>query len=390
MFVELHILQNFAPSNLNRDDTNAPKDCEFGSYRRARISSQCFKRAIRTAFSSGGLLPGEDLAIRTKRVVGALADRLTAAGRPRDEAEQVAEAAILALGLKLDGEDTQYLLFLGDRELADMAAACLRYWDELRAAAPVEAAGKTAKQTKQAGKASVNPEVRNALRSTLDGGKATDLALFGRMLADLPAKNIDAASQVAHAISTNRVSTEFDFFTAVDDLKEHAGDRDDLGAGMLGTVEFNSACFYRYINVDTNQLLTNLGGDSGLARNGIEALIRASITAIPTGKQNSMAAHNLPSLVFAVVRDGGLENLANAFIQPVEPSRDGDLMVNSIKRLGEHFESLRGMYGENGLQGSWVATTHTDLVGSLADQPVTVDELVRSVADAVSTVEAVS
>jgi CRISPR system Cascade subunit CasC len=47
MFIELHILQNFAPSNLNRSDTGAPKDCEFGGHRRARISSQCLKRAIR-------------------------------------------------------------------------------------------------------------------------------------------------------------------------------------------------------------------------------------------------------------------------------------------------------------------------------------------------------
>ena len=47
MIIELHMLQNFAPSCLNRDDTNSPKECEFGGYRRARISSQCIKRAIR-------------------------------------------------------------------------------------------------------------------------------------------------------------------------------------------------------------------------------------------------------------------------------------------------------------------------------------------------------
>ncbi len=381
MFVELHILQNFVPSNLNRDDTNAPKDCEFGGYRRARISSQCFKRAIRTAFSTQGLLPPEDLAVRTKRLARALVGRMTSAGQPAEEAERVAEAAISALGLKLDGDETQYLLFLGDREIDAMADVCLRHWDTLREAPPVDVAGKTAKQAKQAGKENVSAEVGNALKGALNGGQAADLALFGRMLVDLPARNVDAASQVAHAISTNRVSTEFDFFTAVDDLKAGASDREDLGAGMLGTVEFNSACFYRYANLDTDQLLSNLAGNSELARRGIEAFLRAAIMAIPTGKQNSMAAHNLPSLVFAVIRDRGLENLANAFLQPVEPDRGGDLVANSVRQLGKHYADLRGMYGDNGLLGSWVATTHPELVGSLAEHTVSIDELVKDVTD---------
>jgi CRISPR system Cascade subunit CasC len=154
-------------------------------------------------------------------------------------------------------------------------------------------------------------EIKKELNRLLNGGMAVDLALFGRMLADLPNKNIDAACQVAHALSTNKVSMEFDFFTAVDDLSPE----EETGAGMMGTVEFNSACFYRYANIDLKQLTGNLAGDSELAQKAVEAFLRAAVATIPTGKQNSMAAQNPPSLVFAVVRDKGLWSLANAFVK---------------------------------------------------------------------------
>src|SRR5690348_12107062 len=98
MFVELHMLQNFAPSNLNRDDTNAPKDCEFGGYRRARISSQCLKRAIRTSFKEDHVLPPDRLAVRTRLLVDALTEKLEAAEKSPTEASAVATAALLSVG----------------------------------------------------------------------------------------------------------------------------------------------------------------------------------------------------------------------------------------------------------------------------------------------------
>lgn len=49
MLIEIHIIQNHAPSNLNRDDSGSPKSAMFGGYRRARISSQCLKRCYRTS-----------------------------------------------------------------------------------------------------------------------------------------------------------------------------------------------------------------------------------------------------------------------------------------------------------------------------------------------------
>lgn len=376
MFVELHMVQNFAPANLNRDDTGAPKDCEFGGYRRARISSQSIKRAIRTEFPHLELLPAAHRATRTKRLSDEMARRLTILGRDSVQAEQVADTLIKGTGLGLDKEGkTEYLLFLGEREIEAFVDLCDRHWDRLAAsAAPVGRA------TKQAGKEAVPSGLRTAVLSSLNGGRAADLALFGRMLADLPEHNIDAACQVAHAISTNRVSMEFDFYTAVDDLRPE----ETQGADMLGTVEFNSACFYRYANVDFAQLVTNLQGDRDLASTTLQVFMRASVAAIPTGKQNSMAAQNPPSLVMAVARDRGLWSLANAFLDPVRPGPDGDLVRRSIARLDDYWGKLTRMYGGANIRGIWVATLDRDPLSNLKSAQVdTIDKIVTGVLAAV-------
>ncbi len=391
MLVELHLLQNFAPSNLNRDDTGSPKDCEFGGYRRARISSQCLKRAIRTAFKDEALLPQEHLAQRTKRITGELVRRLGAQGKPEAEARPVVEALLRGIRLAFDKKDpdkTEYLLFLGEREIAAAVDLCLRHWDTLQplakpagaVEAPVPPGRRSAREAKQEGKAAIPAEITAALRRLLDGGKAADLALFGRMLADLPDRNIDAACQVAHALSTNKVSAEFDFYTAVDDLKPE----ETAGADMLGTVEFNSACYYRYANVDLGQLGKNLDDDTELAEKTLEAFIRASVDAIPTGKQNSMAAQNPPSLVFAVVRDAGLWSLANAFARPVWPGVNGDLVQLSVGRLDDYWDRLTRMYGEQVIRGKWVALLEEDTLRHLAGARVdAVEELIANVLETV-------
>jgi len=361
MLLELHVLQNFAPANLNRDDTGSPKDCEFGGYRRARISSQCLKRAIRTAFKKEELLPPDRLAARTKRLADELARRLTSTGREPEAAMAVAQAALKGLGLGVgDDGKTQYLLYLADSEIAKLAELCRDKWDQLAVAA-ASAKGNNAKDVKKQGKGALPPELGKALLASLSGNGSADLALFGRMLADLPDKNVDAACQVAHALSTNRISMEFDFYTAVDDLKPE----DTAGADMLGTVEFNSACFYRYANVDLEGLKSNLGSQD-LARETVEAFVRASVAAIPTGKQNSMAAQNPPSFVFAVARRRGLWSLANAFLNPVQPDRGGDLMQNSIRRLDGYWGRLAGMYGDGGITGRWLCTTEDGCLEQLA------------------------
>lgn len=364
MIVELHILQNFVPANLNRDDTGSPKDCTFGGIRRGRISSQCLKRAIRTEFKASGLLGPENLSKRTKRIVEELAKRLAASQDSTIEfTRSVAVALLKALGLEVDKENkTKYLVLLAESEIQALTELAVQYWPQLSAAVAQAAA-----QAQEEGKAKVKAEkevlpgnVKKAMLDRLDGGRAADLALFGRMIANLPDKNVEAACQVAHAISTNKVEIEFDFYTAVDDLKPD----DTAGADMLGTVEFNSACFYRYASVDTTELQRNLDDDADLARRTLDAFLRASVDAVPSGKQNSMAAHNCPSLVMVVVRERGQWNLANGFVRPVRPSAEADLVQSSVQALDSYWGKLTAMYGGQ-FAGTWLATTEHEYLSHL-------------------------
>ena len=336
LFVEFHLIQNFAPSNLNRDDTGAPKDALFGGYRRARVSSQCFKRAIRLAAQEHELVAPEYRGVRTKKLKALLQERL--AGRDPVEAEGKIEVALAAAGLKLkDDGKTEYLLFLGEAEIAGFANLIEQHWDEL-AATP---AGGEKKGKKEA-KASAPADVVKKAKALLDGGKAVDVALFGRMLADMPEVNQDAACQVAHAISTHRVEREFDYFTAVDDK----GGPDETGAGMIGQVEFNSATLYRYAVVDAGKLLGNLQKDRELTLSALEAFTQAVVRAIPTGKQNTFAAHNLPSFVGICLRHGGPLNLANAFEKPIAARQDTALTSLSVSELARHEGKLAAVYAD--------------------------------------------
>ena len=250
MKIELHLLQNFAPSNLNRDDTGAPKDCEFGGHRRARVSSQCWKRAIRQAFFEHALLgkdTADQLGARTKRLVDEVSRVLVARGKDEARARQLVIFALQSGKLKVVEDDkTQYLLFVPRRTVGRLADLVVAHWAALDAAAPTatdaaEGDKKKGKaKEKTAAKDAVPPEVVKAVVDVLqEGGKTPDLALFGRMIADNPDWNVEAACQVAQAISTNRVTMEFDFYTAVDDLKP----KDSAGSDMMGTVAFQSACF---------------------------------------------------------------------------------------------------------------------------------------------------
>jgi len=375
MFVELHLLQNFPPHCLNRDDTNAPKDCEFGGHRRARISSQCIKRSIRQNFDTTGRL-ADHRGTRSRILVDEmLVPRLVEQGKDEQTARSTAEAALAAMGFGSTEGHSEYLLFLGRKEIENLTSEIMDHWDEL-AKAGGEKSGKKASK--------VPDPVKKSLRAVLNGGKAADVALFGRMLADLPEKNIDAACQVAHAISTNRISMEVDFYTAVDDLQPEA----DTGAGMMGTVEFNSACFYRYANIDVSQLTENLQGDGQLTRATIEAFVRAAIEAIPTGKQNSMAAQNPPSAALVVVRDHGLWSLANAFADPVRPDGSTGLVAKSVQVLDRHWGRMAKMYGADGIRAKALCLLDEVQLDALdGDRVDSVDDLVDAIMNAVPEAE---
>lgn len=360
MFVEVHVIQNYALSNLNRDDTGAPKTCEFGGARRARISSQCLKRAVRTYFRQEAIVSSNQLSRRTRLLRDALVSRLTARNVAAEEAAQLAAAAIEQLGLKLDKEKTQYLLFLGEQEMDRLATLALDHREALLS-------GKKGDKALQA-----------QFLAALDGGDAVDLALFGRMIADKPEKNVDAAVQMAHAFSTHAVSTEFDFYSAVDDLQSQDAE-EGSGAGMLGTTLYNSACYYRYANVDFNQLCTNLGGHREHAEDAVRAFLKGMIHAVPTGKQTGSAAQNPPALIMITVRKKGLWSLANAFVKPLRATGSEDVILLSAEAMIAHFGQLARMYGTDEITYAGLAT-YLPLANLPA--PVAAEESVAALIDA--------
>ncbi|WP_338874729.1 type I-E CRISPR-associated protein Cas7/Cse4/CasC [Spirosoma sp. SC4-14] len=354
--IEFHILQNFPPSNLNRDDSGAPKDCDFGGYRRQRISSQCLKRSVRTSEVFETLMH-DRLGKRTKRAPIEVAKLLVRGDQTEARAKAMAEEFFEALYGVNDKGMTDYLLYIGAEELQRSATLLLEAGEEIAAVAEKIATLRTAhatlqKKEKDAKQKEID-EAAKPFTALADQYKKTypkhvrsvDVALFGRMLADSPTENIDAACQVSHALSVNRMNMEFDYFTAVDDLQPE----DNAGAGMIGTVGFASSCFYRFACVDWDKLVGNLGGDAAAAREGVIAFAEAFIQARPSGKQNTFAAHSLPAFIMVIVRESGQPvSLANAFEKPIQPSKDQSLTERAIDALSQHYTKLKKMYGLNG------------------------------------------
>lgn len=325
MFIEMHMIQNFAPSNLNRDDTNNPKDCEFGGVRRARISSQCIKRAIRLEpvfMRTTQVQPGE----RTRWLALEIKKKLVEKGKGEEDAHEKAVAFVDELLGGMDSakpERSKVLFYISEEEKKHIADALIANWDGL-------------------GEGKYTDLVKEYKKTFENRNSAPDIALFGRMLADDPKLSLDASCQVAHAISTHRVNMDVDFFTAVDDLLVE----EESGAAMMGVTGFNSACFYRYACLDWGQLLKNLYGNRELAANTVEGFLRAAVRAVPTGKQNSFAAQNPPSFMLAVVRKDGMSwSLANAFEKPVSAGRAHGLVENSIIAADQYWGDLLRVYG---------------------------------------------
>lgn len=418
--IEVHLIQNFAPSNLNRDDTGQPKSATFGGVRRARVSSQCGKRAVRDWWRERGNVTVGD---RTKKLQYLIGDKLTqdeefrkkvADEEDRKSGIRVFTDAYYAGPDKKNPDKTSVLIFIGPDEVDVCAQAIKELWDDKtkettkkgkQGTETVEGIASIVKKVrdfdaKSTGKketsndkddAADQPESEQAgdegaaeeagtkqksrpelkpLKEIEDRIKkahvSADIALFGRMLAEQPGRNTDGACQVAHPISTHKVDMEMDFYTAVDDLNQ----AEETGAGMMGVVGFNSACYYRYALVDRDQLARNLARkterengkwvqeleakDYREADTVIKAFLEAMVYAIPTGKQNSFAAQNLPSFGLFVKRQGGVPiSLTNAFAKPVRPTRDADDLVGlSVDALTKHWDAMKTVYGDQGVQGT--------------------------------------
>lgn len=334
MQLEIHVLQSFPPANLNRDENGMPKSTVFGGYPRARISSQCQKRAVRLFYQEHSEIAPEQFAQRSRSWMPELKQLLVAADIPDAKAETATKLALEVLGAKFEADkiESKTILFLGRTEIAAIANILVKNWSSIEP-------GLSEKDPKLPAK---DPNITKAIEKALvDTGKPGDVALFGRMMASLPSVNVDAAVQMAHAISVNKLQQEFDFFTAVDDL----GSGDDAGADHMGETGYNSSTYYRFTTLDTTQLQTNLGSD--VKANAIaQAFTEAFIKAIPTGHQNGFAAHSLPAVVMVVVRKGQPISLVDAFENPVAPKGGKSLLENALSKLDTYWADLSKMYGE--------------------------------------------
>lgn len=351
MQFEIHILQSFPPANLNRDENGMPKSTVFGGRPRARISSQCQKRAVRLHYQQHSDLNPDNFANRSRSWLSQLKPLLIAADIAEDQAETTAKLALSHLGADEDPKKpgkTKTILFLGQTEIAAIADILIKNWDEI---AP-GLTGKTPALPKK------DPNVGKIIEKSLaTTGKPGDVALFGRMMASLPSVNVDASVQMAHAISVNKLQQEFDFFTAVDDLSDTSDldGNDDAGADHLGETGYNSSTYYRFTVVDTQQLEKNLGSTEQTATI-TKAFSDAFIQAIPTGHQNGFAAHSLPAAVMVVVRKGQPVSLVDAFEEPVAPRNNKSLLGNAISRLDQHWADLCKMYGDDSVAFKGIVT----------------------------------
>jgi CRISPR system Cascade subunit CasC len=327
-FIQLHLLTFYPPANLNRDDQGRPKTAVVGGYERQRVSSQALKRAWRTSDVFGKTLSGH-LAARTQRIGQMVQDHLTGRGVDAAKAVEVAREIASIFGKVKGASDasptsTEQLAFISPQE----QAAALKL-------AEARASGANVSDPKD-----LPDEV------LLARDKATDIAMFGRMLADNPAFNREAAVAVAHAITTHRVVVEDDYYTAVDDLKTAS---EDAGAGFIGEAGFASGVFYLYIVIDRRLLVENLGGDHDLARKAIAALVAASATVGPRGKIASFASFARTSYMLAERGDATPRTLASAFVEPVDriQPRPNNLLAKSIEMLTKTRDTFMHAYPDD-------------------------------------------
>lgn len=362
-YVDIHILQSVPPSCINRDDSGSPKTAVYGGARRARVSSQSWKRATRLQFSN--YFDSDELGERTLEAV----DRVSQVVRKRapelaDEAEDLVAHLIgmlkkigLAEVQKDDGsstKQTKFLLFLSRPQISALADVAIRK-------------GRGEKVTAQ--------QVKDAFSVQ----NAVDQALFGRMVTGVPDLNIDACCLVMHALSVHAATPEFDYFTAVDDNAAEG----NSGAAMIGTIEFVSATLYRYATINATELVESLGSEEAALR-AISAFLRAFTLSMPTGKQATFANRTRPDFIAVQVRDDQPVNLVGAFEDAIDVT--AGRMTTAATRLGEYAADLDSAYGT-----APVAAAHLAVGGAaIAEDALaafgergTLDDVVRAAEDAV-------
>ena len=364
-YVDIHVIQNLPPSCVNRDDSGSPKSAVYGGVRRLRVSSQSWKRATRLYFND--LLDASDVGVRTKRVVELLASQIAKEAPDLTEnalslAEGVFKAAKIKLspprGKKNAPQESGYLLFLSTSQIARLAELAIA--------------------SAHSGEALDARTVKKIVKEA----HAVDIALFGRMVADDTDLNIDAACQVAHAISTHAAENEYDFFTAVDDEKSRS-EEEDAGAGMMGTIEFSSATMYRYATINVDLLRHNLG-DNEATLKALEVFIKGFCLSMPAGKQNTFANRTIPETIVVTVREDQPVSLVGAFEEAVPADASRGYAGRSVDALAHHARTIEDNYGLTPLRSLVVALADSDAVSALGerlpfkDLPGQVREIVAS------------
>lgn len=336
------------PSCVNRDDTGRPKTAIYGGATRARISSQCWKHAMRERFKE--MCAEDNLGYRTRQVEALIADELKKHDFNHEQASKKATEIVKKVNTGKKVITSNILFFISDLQIKKLVELHLS-----------------------------GEKDKNAYIKVLKENPSIDIALFGRMVADDASLNVDASSQVAHSISTHAIQNEYDYFTAVDDYSNE----DSSGAGHLGTMEFNSSTMYRYATINVTDLAKQIDSDVAQA---VKDFIDAFIYAMPTGKQNSYANRTLPSMIYVTLREDMPVNLCGAFEKPIY-STDG-YVEKSIQALYEHAKKTYEDYCGKPTY-SFVVGTNTFAVDTDTDlgaQKVTTNELLEKVYESIKEV----
>ena len=351
-YVDIHVIQSLPPSCINRDDSGSPKSAVYGSVRRLRVSSQSWKRAVRLYFKNH--LNTSNLGTRTKHLAQIIATQI-------GEIDSGLSETALTLAIKAinaAADKNKKIIAVDNKGNFKKESTPLFF-------ASPEQVRRTAElvvTSQQTGKRLSKKEVQQ----TLSAQSGIDIALFGRMVASTPVLNVDAACQVAHAISTHAAENEYDFFTAVDDEKSRS-EEEDAGAGMMGTVEFSSATMYRYATVNIDMLRHNLG-DGEAALRALEVFIKGFCLSMPTGKQNTFANRTVPEAVVVAVREDQPVSLVGAFEEAVPADAARGYVARSVEALARHAATIEDNYGLEPLRSFVVALTDSNAVASLGER----------------------
>lgn len=330
LFVDFHVIQTVPPSCINRDDTGSPKTAVYGGSTRARVSSQAWKHAMRDYFKLS--IPKEELGVRTKYVRGKVADEIQKLNGKlsREECENWAGVILgkAAARNKDKGQEKKQEDSYNKEELDTLLYIS---WEQIRDLAKLVV--DTIPEEGELGKEE-EKDLKEKAREKLMDNPSFEMILFGRMVATDSSLKYDAAAQVAHSISTHAVHNEYDYFTAVDDLKVG----DSSGAGHLGTVEFNSSTLYRYATVSLAAFKEWVGNPAKVIRTFAEAFIYS----MPTGKQSTFANRTVPDAVYITIREDQPVNFSGAFEDAVV-SRNGfskpsaERLVEYVKKSYQNF-----------------------------------------------------